>query len=477
MNLIQVNNVSKFFRQSIFLKKEVLKDINFNLSKGEFVVFTGANGSGKTTLLNIILGLLEPNNGEVKLFGENPKNYHSKTRVGVVLQKVAIPKKLKVRELVELLRSYYPNPLSTDEILKIVNLNHKADNWASKLSGGEEQRLFFALALAGNPELLILDEPTRNLDEEGFTEFWQQIKICQEKNISILMVTNNQADFKYLDDLVTKKITLKDGNLEETITKEISYEENQLLQKYSSNINYTSLLFKQTFYELLKLIRTPLYLLGIFLFPALIAFFPMNQNSVKVVLIFVSGLILLIVAIERLGKTIAIDRAEGWLKLLQVTPLPPSLFIRSKILITLLLSTIILFLIFSFGLFRLGLDETIISLLIISFDLLLGIIPFAMFGLAMGYLFSPKSVDSIIGLTIPVALLTCGLPISDAKWFKDMINFSPFYHYSQLVLSGADLSEIKSDNQPLLHIISLILFGLICYFLTIWAYKRNQSLS
>jgi ABC-2 type transport system ATP-binding protein len=107
----------------------------------------------------------------VRLFGEDPKNFNSKTRLGVVLQKVAIPKNLKVKELIDLLRSYYPNALSTGEILNTVNLKGKENNWASKLSGGEAQRLFFALALVGNPEFLILDEPTRNLDEEGLKAF------------------------------------------------------------------------------------------------------------------------------------------------------------------------------------------------------------------------------------------------------------------------------------------------------------------
>ncbi|WP_353122232.1 ATP-binding cassette domain-containing protein [Planktothrix agardhii] len=136
MNVVQLKNISKSFNQSLFKKKEILTDINLNIQKGEFVVLKGANGSGKTTLLNLILGLLAPTQEEVNLFGENPKSFHSKTRLGVVLQKVSLPKNLTVKELVNLLRSYYPNPLSTEEILSTVNLKLKENNWASKLSGG-----------------------------------------------------------------------------------------------------------------------------------------------------------------------------------------------------------------------------------------------------------------------------------------------------------------------------------------------------
>jgi ABC-2 type transport system ATP-binding protein len=476
MNVVQLENISKSFNQSLFKKKEILTDINLNIQKGEFVVLKGSNGSGKTTLLNLILGLLAPTQGEVKLFGENPKSFHSKTRLGVVLQKVSLPKNLTVKELVNLLRSYYPNPLSTEEILSTVNLKSKENNWASKLSGGEEQRLFFALALAGNPELLILDEPTRNLDEEGFIEFWEQIKICREKNITILMVTNNQADFTYLDNLVTKYVILKEGKLEENIIKTVLEDENESSKFKETNkkINYTYLLLKQTYAELLQLVRTPLYLLGIFLFPSLIVFFPMNQNSAKVMLMFFSGLMLLILAIERLGKRIALERVEGWLKLLKVTPLPPSVFFRAKIIITLLLSTIILSLMFVFGAFKLGINEYLISWLAMFLCLLLGIIPFAIFGLAMGYLFNPKSLDSIVGLSVPVAVLTCGLPISKAKWFSDVIDFSPVYHYGQLVLYSAN---IKNDNNIILHLVFLGIFSLIFYLVSIWAYKKDQSLN
>lgn len=189
------------------------------------------------------------------------------------------------------------------------------------------------------------------------------------------------------------------------------------------------------------------------LFPTLVVFFPMNQNSSQIILTFYSGLILLILAIERLGKRIAIDRAEGWLRLLQVTPLPPRVFIRSKILVNLLLSSLILLLLFSFGAFRLNIQKTLSGWLTLSISLLLGMIPFAIFGLAMGYLLSPKTVDSIIGLSVPL------------------------YHYSQLILSSTHFSSLKSDDQPLFHLLFLITFGLLFYLLAIWAYQRDQSLT
>ncbi len=471
MKLVELNNVSKTFSQSLFRKKEILKKINFTVETGDFIVLKGANGSGKTTLISIILGLSKPTKGEVKLLGENPQSFQAKTRLGVVLQKVAIPTNLKVIELVDLLRSYYPNSLSTEEILKTVNLKEKEKNWASKLSGGEEQRLLFALALAGNPELLILDEPTRNLDNEGFAEFWQQIKICREKNITILMVTNNQSDWQYLADLATKKVELKDGKLEEKLLKTVSVTEENKSEKKSNKINYLSVLFKQTSTELLQLIRTPLYLLGIFLFSSLIAFFQVTEDSAKIMLLFFSGISLIIFAIERLGKRVATERVEGWLKLLQVTPLPPSIFFRAKIIISLIIASISLSLIFTFGALRLGIDESLRDWLIMFSCLLIGVIPFAIFGLAMGYLFNPKSVDSIIGLSVPLALLTCGLPISEIKWIQDLITFSPFYHYGQLVLWSANL---EYDSYLSLHIIWLIGFGLFFNFVAIWAYKREE---
>jgi len=214
MNVIELKKISKSFK-----KRKVIDEVNLTIQRGEFVVLRGDNGAGKTTLLNIILGLLKPDRGEVKLLGNSPEEPESKYRVGVVLQKVTAPKELKVKELVNLLRSYYPNPLSTEDILKKVNLEDKHDFWASKLSGGEGQRLYFALALAGNPDLLILDEPTRNLDTEGYSDFWEQIEVCRKNGVTILMATNNQSDKEKLNYLATRFITLKDGSLEKETIK------------------------------------------------------------------------------------------------------------------------------------------------------------------------------------------------------------------------------------------------------------------
>lgn len=476
MNLIEIKNISKNF-QTGFKQKKVLDEINLTIKPGEFVVLGGANGAGKTTLLNIILGLLKPDSGEVKLFGHSPENAESKTRIGVVLQKVAVPKNLRVKELVNLLRSYYPNPLSTEEILNTVNLEGKHEAWASNLSGGEEQRLYFALALAGNPELLILDEPTRNLDKEGCSNFWEQVKICRDRGISILMVTNNQSDWEELAHLVTRSITLYEGKVnEEKIINNVELKQdssNHQSIPVSTKLPWLFALYKQVEIELVQLVRTPLYLFGIFLFSSLVALFPPDKQLGKLSLLFFGGLSLLTFAIDRLGKRVAAERIEGWLKLLRVTPLPAAIYLAAKIVTALLVLSVSLSIVFSLGAWRMGVHETILQWLTMFFGLLLGIVPFAILGLALGYLFKPKSVDSIIGLSIPLALLTCGLPLPYPSFVQDLVTFSPFYHYGQLVLWSAGLDY---DNQLLLHLIWLVWTACIFSLLAVWTYRRDQVL-
>ena len=479
MNLIELKNISKSFK-----KRKVIDEVNLTIQRGEFVVLRGDNGAGKTTLLNIILGLLKPDRGEVKLLGNSPQEPESKFRVGVVLQKVAVPKELQVNELVNLLRSYYPNSLSTEEVLKKVNLEEKGNYWAFKLSGGEAQRLYFALALAGNPEILILDEPTRNLDTEGYSDFWEQIEVCRKSGITILMVTNNQSDWEKLNYLATRFITVKDGSLEEEIinSNETKTEQVKLSPSLDGDRNkaakpqWFSTLLSQTWVELIQLWRTPTYLLGIFLCPFFVLLLRLADIGPKeLVLLLFAGFNLLIFAIQRQSERIAAERIEGWLKLLRVTPLPPPIHLTAKTITSLFVSAVILLLVLSLGGWSLKLYETISTLqwLKIFFGLIVGMIPFIILGLTLGYLFEPKGVGTIVVLCIILAALTCGSSLPLPKPYLDLVTFSPFYHYGQLALWSVGLDY---DNQLTIHVMWLLWAGCVFSSLAVWAYRRDRVL-
>jgi ABC-2 type transport system ATP-binding protein len=152
-----------------------LEGVSLTLAPGEKVALLGPNGSGKTTLVHLSLGLLRPDRGRVELFGESPKSLRARRRLGVMLQSAAIPPTLRVREAVELFRSYYPDPLPLAETLHLAGLEGLEDRWYGRLSGGQQRRVQFALAICGNPELLVLDEPTVGLDPDYRRAFWKSL--------------------------------------------------------------------------------------------------------------------------------------------------------------------------------------------------------------------------------------------------------------------------------------------------------------
>src|SRR6266566_1923576 len=159
---------------------EALKGVSLDIELGEVVAMLGPNGAGKTTSISLLLGLRKPTSGKAVLFGMDPTNVSARSRVGVMLQESGVPQMLKVSEIVDLFRSYYPNPLPRERAIAMAGLEEKATSLVKELSGGQRQRLYFALAVCGNPDVLFLDEPTVGMDVEGRRSFIERIADLEE---------------------------------------------------------------------------------------------------------------------------------------------------------------------------------------------------------------------------------------------------------------------------------------------------------
>lgn len=205
-SIIELNHVSKVFKD-----KKAVDDISFRIAKGSIVAILGPNGAGKTTALSMILGLLEPTEGEIRVFGKPPKDPFVRNNIGAMLQEVSLMDRLKVREVLELMRSYYHNPMDIDALIAMTGLQGKDLNrYTEKLSGGQKRNLGFALAMAGNPDLLFFDEPTVGLDIGARRRFWNQIKAFAEQGKTILFTTHYLQE---ADDAADRIILFHQGTL------------------------------------------------------------------------------------------------------------------------------------------------------------------------------------------------------------------------------------------------------------------------
>src|SRR5271169_6869561 len=167
-----------------------LRNVNFELRRGELLALLGPNGAGKTTLVRMLLGLASPDSGTVTVFGSDPRDEAMRYRVGAMLQVARVPETLKVREHIDLFSSYYPKPLSISEILAAAGLEKLSDRKFGELSGGQRQRVLFALAICGDPDLLFLDEPTVGLDVEARRLLWDEIRRLVRRGKTVLLTTH-----------------------------------------------------------------------------------------------------------------------------------------------------------------------------------------------------------------------------------------------------------------------------------------------
>jgi ABC-2 type transport system ATP-binding protein len=176
--------------------------ISLEVARGDFFGFLGPNGAGKTTTIRMILGLAAPTGGDVRVFGRDPRDSAARVRIGTMLQSAEMPATLTVREHITLFSSYYPAPLPIDDVIRLAALDGLENRRAQRLSGGQRQRLAFALAICGDPDLLVLDEPTSGLDIESRVMLWDRIRVLAARGKSIIITTHHLAEADALADRI-----------------------------------------------------------------------------------------------------------------------------------------------------------------------------------------------------------------------------------------------------------------------------------
>jgi ABC-2 type transport system ATP-binding protein len=177
-----------------------VRGIDVSIAPGETVALLGPNGAGKSTTIDMILGLTSPDSGSISVFGAEPSQAIDEGRIGAMLQTGSLLRDLTARELVAMMASLYENPLDVDEVLELTGTSSIAGQRTEKLSGGQTQRVRFAVSLVSNPDLLVLDEPTVAMDVEGRHGFWMTMREFASRGKTVLFATHylDEAD-QYAD--------------------------------------------------------------------------------------------------------------------------------------------------------------------------------------------------------------------------------------------------------------------------------------
>ena len=181
---------------------EALRGIDLDVPFGEIVALLGPNGAGKTTAIGVLLGLRRPDRGEASLLGKRPGSPAARREVGVTPQESQFPGNLRVREIVDLVRAHFSAPVSRGDLLARFGLDRLANRQSGGLSGGERRRLAVALAFAGNPRLIFLDEPTTGLDVEARRDVWRTTRDYVSGGGTVLLTTHYLEEAEALADRV-----------------------------------------------------------------------------------------------------------------------------------------------------------------------------------------------------------------------------------------------------------------------------------
>lgn len=200
--MIQISNINKSFK-----KNRVLKNISFDIEKGTCTALIGKNGAGKSTLVDILSNKIIADDGVIL---DKDKLLQSENR-SIMFQKTMFPDQLKVIEIINLYQSFYENPLTLDVIIELTKFNsNQLNQFANKLSGGQQRLLDFVISLIGQPQLILLDEPTSNMDIEMREYFWSIIAKLKEENRTILYTSHYIEEVERMSD---KIILIENGEI------------------------------------------------------------------------------------------------------------------------------------------------------------------------------------------------------------------------------------------------------------------------
>ena len=198
-NAVEVEDLRKSYGSV-----QALRGVSFTVVEGEVFALLGPNGAGKTTTVEILEGFRRRDGGRASVLGFDPAagNSRLKDQLGIVLQTSGVDPYLTVAETVDMFRGYYPKPRARDEVIKLVGLEEKANERVTKLSGGQKRRLDVAIALAGDPRLLFLDEPTTGFDPAARRNAWEVIKGLAQLGKTIFLTSHSMDEVQFLADRV-----------------------------------------------------------------------------------------------------------------------------------------------------------------------------------------------------------------------------------------------------------------------------------